>query len=119
MNESVEMYLETILILTKSLEKIKAIDIAKKLNYSKPSVSNALVNLTEKGLVNIIDKNIYLTQKGMETASYVYEKHNVITSYLVESLNLEKEEAEINACKIEHVITDKCFNKMKEYVKWK
>lgn len=117
MNESTEMYLETILLLSRNKENIKAIDISKHLNYSKPSVSNAMTNLKNKELIIINNNDITLTNKGLKLALNVYDKHKTITSFLIKTLNLDENEAELNACKIEHVITSECFDKMKEYVK--
>lgn len=116
MNESVEMYLETILIIKNRKDNVKAIDIAKELNYSKPSVSRAMNILKEKGYILIENNNIFLTDKGILFANSIYEKHQIITIFLENTLNIDNKEANINACKIEHIITDNCYKKIKEYV---
>lgn len=116
MNESIEMYLETILIIKNEKTKVKKIDIAKKLNYSKPSISRAMNILEEKEYITIENNNIELTEQGLILANSIYEKHNIITQFLIKTLKIDHEEAEINACKIEHIITNECYNKMKEYI---
>lgn len=116
MNESLEMYLETILILSIDLENVRAIDIAKKLNYSKPSISKAMNILKEREYIIIENNNIELTKKGKIIAKEIYEKHKIITKFLINTLDLDFNEAEINACKIEHIITTNCYQRMKEKV---
>ncbi|MDD6388049.1 MAG: metal-dependent transcriptional regulator [Bacilli bacterium] len=116
MNESLEMYLETILILSNELECVRAIDIAKKLNYSKPSISKAMNILKEREYIIIENNNIELTKIGSLIAKEIYEKHKIITKFLINTLDLDFNEAEINACKIEHIITANCYQKIKEKV---
>lgn len=116
MNESLEMYLETILILSNELESVRAIDIAKKLNYSKPSISKAMNILKEREYIIIENNNIKLTKIGNLIAKEIYEKHKIITKFLIKTLDLDFNEAEINACKIEHIITVNCYQKIKEKV---
>ena len=116
MNESLEMYLETILILSNELECVRAIDIAKKLNYSKPSISKAMNILKEREYIIIENNNIELTKIGSLIAKEIYEKHKIITKFLINTLDLDFNEAEINACKIEHIITVNCYLKIKEKV---
>ena len=112
--ESAEMYLETILILSKKIENVRSIDICKQMNYSKPSVSRAMKNLKNESYIEI-DENGYieLTEKGMRIASKIYEKHKILTDYFI-SLGVSEKTAEDDACKIEHVISDETFNIIKK-----
>lgn len=117
MQESGEMYLETILILEKRNNQVKAIDIAHELNYSKPSISRAVANLKKQEYIDVLeDGNILLTDSGRIKATSIYEKHCIISEFLTKTLNLNQEEAEENACKIEHIITDNCFEEMRKYI---
>lgn len=117
MQESGEMYLETILILGKKNNDVRAIDISKELGYSKPSVSRALSNLKKLEYINILTNgNIILTDDGKNKATCIYEKHCIISEFLIKTLKLNETEADENACRIEHIISDTCFNKIKEYI---
>lgn len=116
MNESIEMYLETILLISKNKNNVRSIDIAHELNYSKPSVSRAVNLLKDKGFIILEGNNIILTKEGIDYANDVYLKHTIITKFLIRTLKINFQEASINACKIEHVITDECFLKMREFV---
>ena len=115
--ESAEMYLETILILSKKIENVRSIDICKYMNYSKPSISRAMKNLKNEDYIDI-DGNgfITLTKKGMMIASKIYEKHKILTDYFV-NLGVSEKTAEDDACKIEHVISDETFNVIKNNLK--
>lgn len=112
--ESAENYLETILMLQNTLGKVRSIDIVNELNFSKPSISKAMKQFRENGLITI-DENgfITLTSSGMEIAKSVYERHLVLTQYLM-SLGVNEETAKEDACRIEHVISKESFNKIKE-----
>lgn len=116
LQESGEMYLETILVLKQRFGYVRSIDIAHELNFSKPSVSRAISLLRENDYVTF-DPNgmILLTEKGMEVAEKIYERHNVLTTFLM-SLDVSEEHAVADACRIEHVISDETFAKIKEYV---
>ncbi len=116
LQESGEMYLETILILKKRFGYVRSIDIARELNFSKPSVSRAISLLRENDYVTF-DPNgmILLTEKGREVAEKIYERHNVLGDFL-ELLGVSEEHATADACRIEHVISDETFAKIKEYV---
>lgn len=116
MQESGEMYLETILILESELEFIRAIDIVEKMNFSKPSVSRALVKLKNSGCI-IVDESshIILTQKGRAVAEKMYERHQILTTML-EKLGVDKKIAAADACKIEHDISDSSFEAIKKYL---
>ena len=116
--ESGEMYLETILVLYKNgMEKVRAIDIVKEMNYSKPSVSIALSNLKKEGYVTV-DANgtIEFTESGKKIAKKIYERHVVLTKVL-EDIGVSKETASEDACRIEHVISDETFKAIKKLSK--
>ncbi len=117
MQESGEMYLENILILSKKLENVRAIDIADRMNFSKPSVSRAVSILKGDKYINV-DPNGYitLTKKGREMAEKIYERHIVLSS-LLESLGVSPEIASEDACKIEHDISDETFDAIKRHLK--
>ncbi len=114
--ESEEMYLETILILQQKNAAVRSIDIARELNYSRPSVSRGVNLLQKKGFI-AIEKNglIRFTETGKAKAESVYERHRVITELLV-STGADRELAEENACRIEHVISEEMFEILKKYV---
>jgi Mn-dependent DtxR family transcriptional regulator len=115
-NESAENYLETILILQKRNGNVRSIDIAHELSFSKPSVSVAMKNFREKGYITITDSgSISLTAEGLKIAEYVYERHQVIATALM-ALGVDQETAFEDSCKIEHDISDKSFEKIKEYL---
>ena len=115
MRESPEMYLETILVLKqKNTDGIHAIDVAKALGYSKPSVSKAFSRLKESGLIEIdANDHIILLPKGEQIARAVYERHEVLTDILIR-LGVPKETATKDACRIEHVISQETFDVLKE-----
>ena len=114
--ESAENYLETILVLSKKNGYVRSVDIATELDYSKPSVSVAMKNLREYGYITT-DKDGYitLTDTGLEIALKMYERHVLITRWLV-SLGVEEEIAAEDACKIEHVLSKQTFDAIKRYV---
>jgi Mn-dependent DtxR family transcriptional regulator len=119
MQESGEMYLETILLLGRASDKVRAVDIANKLGYSRASVSRAIANLVESKYVSVLENgDIILTRKGARKASSIYNKHCLIAKYLQQTLGLNSAEAEKNACKIEHVVTEKCFKHIKNYLRF-
>jgi Mn-dependent DtxR family transcriptional regulator len=119
-NESMEMYLETVYILQERSGHAHVTEIAKELNVSKPSVTKAMKYLRVNGLV---DKEPYgsvtLTDKGMEIANKIYRNHIVIMRFLEMSLNMKPEEADNDACRIEHVISDRMLEAIEEYMKKK
>lgn len=117
MYESGEMYLETILVLKKRNSQVRSIDIARELNFSKPSVSRAVGILKDDGYI-IVDNNghIELTDKGKKKAKDIYEKHNVLTTFLTNVIKVSPEIAEEDACKIEHVISDETFRGLKKFL---
>lgn len=116
LQESGEMYLETILILSKKMGDVRSIDIVEYMGYSKPSVSRAVGILRNGGLISVNKSGyISLTDKGRELAEKIYERHNVITAVLTK-LGVDEETASEDACKMEHVISDKTFHALKKYL---
>ena len=115
-NESAENYLETILILSKKLPVVRSVDIANTLNYKKSSVSIAMKNLRENGYIEV-DSNGYITllPSGKEIAEKMYERHTMLTDFFVR-LGVDRETATEDACKIEHVISEKSFEAMKNHI---
>ncbi len=112
--ESGEMYLETILVLKNKYGYVRSIDIAHELNYSKPSVSRAVALLKDDGYIeNDPHGMILLTEKGMEIAEKIYDRHRTITKYLV-WIGVSEETAQQDACKMEHIISQETFYKIKE-----
>lgn len=115
LGESLEDYLEAMLILEET-GKIRSVDVAKQLNVSKPSVNNAISILKEKGYVTQENyKDIHLTDAGRAQANLVFERHKILRSFLIDILKVEVKQAEIDACKIEHIISDETFYKLKEF----
>ncbi len=114
--ESGENYLETILILTLRNGSVRSIDIVNELEYTKPSVSIAMKNLREHNYI-VMDKDghITLTASGMEIAQRMYERHTVISDWLV-SIGVDRETAIEDACKIEHVISTDSFAALKKHI---
>ena len=116
LQESGEMYLETIYVLTKNKGSVRAIDVGEYMGYSKPSVSRALGLLKQGGYVISDDLGyLSLTAEGLDVATKIYERHTMLTAFLV-SIGVDGEVASEDACKIEHVISDESFEAMKKYV---
>jgi Mn-dependent DtxR family transcriptional regulator len=115
LQESGEMYLETILILSHQQSTVRSIDIGEYMGYSKPSVSRA-VHLLEEGNYIVIDKDGYitLTDAGRTVAEKIYERHTILSSML-ERLGVDPDTAAADACKIEHVISDATFDAIKKH----
>ena len=115
-HKSSEDYLETILILTNKLGLVRNIDIAEYMNYSKPSVTNAINVLKNGGYVEFNEnKHIILTDKGKDVAEKIYEKHNFFKEYFI-SIGVDEETATNDACRIEHAISDESFEKLKKNI---
>ena len=113
---SAEDYLERILILSENNDELHAIDIARSMNFSKPSVSIALKKLQEKKLIKIDDNlHIHLTETGRDIATKVYEKHTIISKALI-SLGVDEEIAKEDACKLEHVLSEESFDAIKKFI---
>ena len=115
--QSGEDYLETILQLQNKNGQVRSIDIAKELNYSKASVSVAMKKLKENDYI-LIDDNGYisLSSKGYEIANNISERHKLLTDALI-ALGVNKEQAEIDACKVEHNISNETFEAIKKHMK--
>ena len=115
LQESGEMYLETILILSRR-GAVRSLDVAEYMHFSKPSVSRA-VSLLKNGGFIVVDKNgfIELTDAGREVADSMYERHRLLTSLLT-MLGVDEETAAEDACKIEHDISDETFRAVKEHL---
>ena len=116
LQESGQMYLETIYILTSKSRNVRSIDVCEFMGYSKPSVSRA-VNLLKNGGFLLVDEDGYLTltEEGKEVAEKMYERHKLLTELLVR-LGVDDETAAEDACKIEHVISDVSFSAIKKYI---
>ena len=113
--ESAENYLETILILKKRSGHVRSIDIANELSYSKPSVSVAMKKLRENGYVMMdADGLLTLTPSGQEIAERVYERHRFLSDWLI-ALGVDEMTAVQDACRIEHVISQQSFAKLREH----
>lgn len=116
LQESGEMYLETILILSQRQDYVRAIDVSEEMNYSKPSVSRALKILRENSYINIDkDGHITLTKTGNEVAEKIYERHQVLSEILIR-LGVDPEIATEDACRMEHVISDTSFAAIKKSI---
>ena len=113
--ESGEMYLETIHVLYKKNGHVRAIDVSEHMGYSKPSVSRAMGLLKNGGYITIEkDGAIVLTESGISVAEKIYERHTLLTSLLVR-LGVSPEVASVDACKLEHAISDESFEAIKNY----
>lgn len=112
LQESGEMYLETILLLSKKKNLVRAVDVAEEMGYSKPSVSRALTRLREEDLIlTTRDGYIAFTEAGRAIAEKVYRKHELLTQF-IRKLGVDEKIAEQDACRIEHVISDETFDAM-------
>lgn len=116
MKKSQEDYLEAILIQIKKSGACRVTDIAKQIGFTKASTSVALRKLEEEGLVYRDDWRVLLTEQGRTMAEATYERHNFFFEWFM-SLGVEKETAEEDACRVEHVLSGKTYEKLKEYVK--
>lgn len=117
LQESGEMYLETIYILSQDSNAVRAIDIGEYMNFSKPSVSRALGLLRDEGLITKNENGyIQLTEKGEAHAKSIYERHTILTRLFI-NLGVDEETATEDACRIEHYISDKTFNAIKDHMK--
>lgn len=114
--ESVEDYLETIYLLSQRLPQVRSIDIATEMNYSKPSVSVAMKNLRSRGYIAVSDEGyIVLTDEGRTLAMDTYERHTVLSAWLVK-LGVDPGIAAQDACKIEHDIQPETFAALKKHI---
>jgi len=119
-HESAENYLETIFVLRQGGNRVRSIDIVNELGFSKPSVSVAMKNLREKGLIEIDgDGYITLTARGRQIAESMYERHILISDWLI-FLGVDKKNAVNDACRMEHAMSEQSFSAIKKHIEeWK
>lgn len=116
LQESGEMYLETILVLSKRSDTVRAVDICNEMGFSKPSVSRAMGLLNRGGFIDVAANGaITLTADGLATARKIYERHTILTEVL-RSLGVDEDHAAEDACRIEHVISDATFEAIKNHM---
>ena len=116
LQESGEMYLETIYVLSQESNEVRAIDIGDYMGYSKPSVSRALGLLKEEGLIKKTEDGfIRLTEAGKILAKRIYERHTVLTQMFI-NIGVDEETAAEDACRVEHYISDKTFEAIKKHM---
>ena len=117
LHESGEMYLETILILSQKQNMVRSIDVAEDMGFSKPAVSRAMAKLKADKYI-LIDSEGYiaLTESGRQIAEKIYERHTILTRFLIR-LGVDEETAAAYACKIEHDMSDKTFDAIKNHVR--
>ena len=115
LQESGEMYLETILILSQKLEHVRSLDVAEHMGFSKPSVSRAVGLLKSAGYL-LMDPTGYLTltESGRAVAEKIYERHNTLSQYFI-SIGVDEKTALEDACKVEHYISDITFDRIKAF----
>lgn len=115
--ESGEMYLETILILSEKQNMVRSVDVAEFMNFSKPSVSRAMGKLKTENYI-LVDKDGYiaLTEKGRHIANKIYDRHKLLTEFLIR-LGVDEKIAAADACKIEHDLSEETFEAIKNHVK--
>lgn len=117
LHESGEDYLETIYLLTQKNPFVRSVDIANELGYTKPSISRAMRILREEGLVTVAeDGQVKLTKAGKARAVAVYERHTLITDFFEQYLGVNPVTAEKDACKIEHVISEETYLRLRAYM---
>ena len=115
-HESAEDYLETILILSKRLPVVRSVDIAKELEFSKPSVSVAMKKLRQEDFIEISESGfITLTKSGLALAEKIYSRHKFLSDWLV-SLGVEPKTASADACRMEHIISEDSLNAIKNSI---
>lgn len=114
--ESAEMYLETIYVLSQSGRNVRSVDVAETLGYSRPSVSRAVSLLKKEGyLASNEESGLTLTEKGREVGEKIFERHTILTAALV-ALGVDRQTASEDACRIEHIISDKTFAAVKAHM---
>ena len=117
LHESGEDYLETIYLLTSRMPFVRSVDIANELGYTKASVSRAMRILREEGFVTVAeDGEVKLTKNGKKRAISVYERHTLITDFFSEYLGVNPVTAEKDACRIEHVISEETYLRLRTYM---
>lgn len=118
MNESREDYLETLFVLNQKYpNSVRSVDVAKMLGYTKSSVSRAMTILKEEGYVTCDERGyLVLTNLGKDLAENIYEKHQILSTYLQKCVKVDKETAEADACRMEHIMSEITYQKIKELV---
>ena len=117
LQESGQMYLETIYVLSQTVGNVRSIDVSEHMGYSKPSVSRAISKLQSGGYVEMAeDGALTLTEEGLCVAKKIYERHTILTDLLV-SLGVDREVAVEDACKMEHDISDVSLDAIKRFLK--
>lgn len=115
LQESGEMYIEAIYVLSKENSTVRSIDVCEYLGYSKPSVSRAMGLLKNGGYIEMAaDGSLTLTDAGLETAEKIYERHTILTKMLI-SLGVDEATASKDACRLEHAISDSSFEAIKKH----
>ena len=116
LQESGEMYLETILVLSREKGQVRSVDISEHMGYSKPSVSRAVGLLKSDGFITVEkDGYIHLTEKGLALAEKILDRHTILTQLLIR-LGVSQETASGDACRIEHVISDETFRAIQNHI---
>ena len=116
LQESGEMYLESIYVLSKAQSTVRSIDISEYMGYSKPSVSRAVGLLKKDNFITVEKEgHILLTEKGLTLAEKILKRHNILTEMLVR-LGVSRETASKDACRVEHVISDETFQAIKNHL---
>ncbi len=116
LQESGEMYLETIYVLSQKMPTVRSLDVAEYMGFSKPSVSRAVGLLKNNNLLVMeSDGSLHLTEEGINIAKKIYERHTILCDILIK-LGVSRETAEEDACKIEHHLSDETFMAMKKYI---
>ena len=114
--ESGEMYIETIYVLTQSSDRVRSIDVCERMGYSKPSVSRAIGILKKNGYISVDASGyITLTDSGVAAAERIYERHTILSQFL-ESLGVPHDIASSDACKMEHIISEESFSAIKKKI---
>lgn len=117
LQESGEMYLETIYVLSKEMSAVRSIDVGEYMGFSKPSVSRAVGLLKENGYITVDDGgHLHLTDSGREIAEKIYERHTLLSALLIR-LGVDEKTAAEDACKIEHDISDETFAAIKRHIR--
>ena len=118
LQESGEMYLESILVLSRQKGYVRAVDISEYMGYSKPSVSRAVGLLKKSGYITIDDEShITLTPEGRQVAQKILDRHTMLTQFLI-GVGVDPQTASADACKIEHVISDESFEAIKNHIRY-
>ena len=119
LSSGLEDYLETIYIAHVNNKPLKGAELARQLNVSRASVSEALAKLVAKKLINYNSyENISITNNGLKEAKKVYQKHHILETFFQEVLGVEKSQASENACKIEHIISQDLIDRIEKYIKY-